>query len=316
MQAYLSLLFLVVVMTFAGSAAFSSDRDNADNRKAASISAQPTKSSTAGDPNNLNSSKILSHKRSGPDPNIIAIFVAAFMVMIQLWRQHESGLTLQRESFRKKTNLAIYENISDIVGTAASAVSTAGINTLILNTRLDYDQDTKNYFEIEGFNIQNSKAGNLVADVMLILEKYEIALPGFKIFRFALNVQSAKQRKAFPEVFQKMVEFMRLDEAYNNKIYLSVSEEQKEEFKQLLTRYYDVGATMGSYLSDIQVDAQNLLLSDIFEGKVPRRSPTDPNHLVISCDPNKEGEIIEFLRGESPDQEHFNMLLREYRAQG
>ncbi len=41
---------------------------------------------------------------------------------------------------------------------------------------------------------------------MLILEKYEIALPGFKIFRFALNVQSAKQRKAFPEVFQKMIQ--------------------------------------------------------------------------------------------------------------
>lgn len=105
---------------------------------------------------------------------------------------------------------------------------------------------------------------------------------------------------------------MHMEREMDNKVYLQVSDSHKGNFKQIATAYWEELTTMCCYLIDLQADAQNLLLADIFDNTVPKRSPTDTECMTISCDPEKETKIIEFLRKQSPDQDTFEMLLREH----
>lgn len=269
------------------------------------------KTSSAKKANNNKQEKITWKDVIGPIINFLSIVVAVLIVVYQLKRQHESGLKLQCESFKSKTNLEVYENISGVVDRASSAVSSVGMRIFSLPMQITSNQNTNLYFDPESFNIQHHEMSNLVGDVLLVLEKYEITLPGFRIFRLALNVQSERMRVIFNSTFNSMLPRMHINQD-NGAIYLDIPEGDIDSFRQFTNEYWEETSTMITYLSDLQIDAQNLLLSSIFENIVPRRSPIDPNFLTITSTPSEEARIVEFLRQQFPQGDVFNIILSEY----
>ena len=57
-------------------------------------------------------------------------------------------------------------------------------------------------------------------------------------------------------------------------------------------------ADRSAYLQDLQTEAQNLLVGDLFGNKAPPRKPPDPRKLVISL--ARHDEIRDFLHNETP----------------
>jgi len=242
------------------------------------------------------------------------IVIATGMVLYQLNRQHKSGLQLQRDAFKKEMNLKIYENISEVVDSASSANSSVGMDIFNLPLKFGYTQNNKIRFDPEAFNIQHHKAAGLVTDVLLVLEKYEITLPGFRIFRLAINVQAARVMEEFKNFYSLALKYLTIDPANGDQIYLQIPTHELENLDLKTEDYWGEQSTMNSYLSDLQVDAQNWLLSDVFDGEVPGRSPADLSFMAITCDLKKEIEIIKFLWGQIPSsrRDYFQTLLKEY----
>ena len=50
---------------------------------------------------------------------------------------------------------------------------------------------------------------------------------------------------------------------------------------------------------DLNVEAQNLLLGDHFDHRVPRRQPLDPAHIVITADPEGFDRLDRYFDNEA-----------------
>ena len=98
-----------------------------------------------------------------------------------------------------------------------------------------------------------------------------------------------------------------------------LSDHEFEELDQLVENYLEAVQQLDSYLHDLRVEAQNLLLRPLYpEQEAPRRKHVDPRYKVISLE-NAE-ELKTFFRTETPwgrsQQEINEEVRREATANG
>ncbi len=245
---------------------------------------------------------------------ILAILAGIISVLFQQYKLHRSRLQVQDESIRKKLKLEVYENISDIVDRANSAVSHAGIDIFSTATMLQsYTNNTtlKYYYNLHDFTDKFRDAMFLVGDVLIILEKYRIALPKFIIFRLAIKLQSDILLDEITSISQFITNSVMVDPKKDNEPYLSFHGNELVHFRDEAKKFMEETTEMNSYLSDLLVDAQNELLSGLFTHHVPVREPADPNYRAISVSKNTE-EQINYLRSRAPKKDKFEKLLEEF----
>ncbi len=232
---------------------------------------------------------------------IVSITVGALLVVYQLGRQHRNEIKLQQDNFRQEQRLKLFEQIAELEETAQTAIaelSTMGLSApnqfdlfkIVFDAHSAHPKDvpipgpirTRGNDFVEAFK----KASAAVSAVTMAVERREILNPDFSIFRIAIIHQSQKCLEAYMAFSVKIAPYLSIStpDGLRSSPLMPPSAEDDTEIKILGQKFYDEYFTLQMYLSDLIIEAQNSLLGQLFQNRLPIRQPLDPKHLVISTE--------------------------------
>lgn len=237
-------------------------------------------------------------------------FTAGFGILIfQLNRQHKNSLKLQKQQFKAKVQQEIFNEISNGISQATNAYVKITSKLFAIKQKID----TQIFLKSEGVNQKplsertndyidyHHSFSNSIIELIFILEKYVITDRIFEIFNMALQSSSYDLGKSFQKVQETLINILPIDVSEEKKKELGVDIIQPKrnieiESKKLetATHNYDQKALdITCYLHDLKVEAQNILLGEIFEKNVVPRKSNDRDYVVVSKSTTRSLDEIE-----------------------
>lgn len=212
----------------------------------------------------------------------------------QLRRQHQTAIDAQREQIREQLRLEIYHEIAAKNQTCSSALTQFGMDIFLFPLSLKQRMRMYSQFKrdpgpgvhtAERFSTGQARTSEGVIDVMSVLEKYEIALPGFHIFKEKLSKLSDDLREGYSKFHEKIaliISHELLSEAGIPPWF--PNEKGLDELSDMASKLHGIEVGMQGVLWDLRVEAQNNLLSNLFKDRVPPRKPGDTQVEVLRVD--------------------------------
>lgn len=243
-----------------------------------------------------NSSEIKNYIQ--PGVTIIGFLVGFGLILFQLNRQHRNNLELQRQQFKAKVQQEIFNDISDGIYQATNAHVKLSGKLFAVRQKID----TNLFFKREGIDPKplsertndyidlHYTFSNSIIELIYILEKYVITDRIFEIFNMALQSVSYDLDKSYQAVNDSLIKFLPIDIPKEKQQKLEVStlepkqktEHDFETLKENISNYNNQIMDISCYLHDLKVEAQNILLGEIFKNRVSPRKPKDWEYVVVS----------------------------------
>ncbi len=243
------------------------------------------------------------------------ILAAGAIVVWQVRHQFEHGRKLQEGLARRELRFKIFEEISSLDrqlwAAELEANSFARSVKMNINHQADVAQDGLAFPTTEKCARDFAALGDSVSranSAMIgLLEKYEIACPELAIFRKAFSVANAEFRDNQSQLFEIYLRMLptEINTGTNDQPKIETSYRrlpEKAEIKKLnehTNLFFDTKHNFMSFGFDLNVEAQNLLLGDYFDHRVPRRQPLDPAHIVITADPEDFDRLDRYFDNEA-----------------
>lgn len=237
---------------------------------------------------------------------IIGLPTALILLMYQLSVQHELSLEQQRDAKRLEIKHSLYSEICDAVSHAHAVQAMATIDARFLPTRLRTNIELRGKFGESVGHVRdraikigesNVAAINSITRLITIVERHLIVNPRFRVFQLAFNEATGLIHETFPAFHQQCCLVLPMD-LPNGEIRpapSSLSEDNIAHIERLATAYADALDLAGCYVHDFLVEMQNELLGDVFDQRVPRREPIDPQFRVISVDQESVDEYTDYF---------------------
>ena len=252
---------------------------------------------------------------------LAGIVIAALIVVWQMGRQHRNSLKLQKENKRAELRADIYAKLLDGINLAGNAEVSASTYVRMLPQSLRSYRYQLNLGiqpspvkeRAPELSHQNGEMHMSVVRLIEIFESYTIAIPEFGVFQDALNSAMHDLNEAFMPLHQEALRILPLELAVDRNsdgtaggqteipmhVPLPLSDQQFEALDRLVESYLHAVQCIDCFIHDLRVEAQNLLLSDLYpQQQAPRRKPLDPRFKVITAE-NAE-ELRAYFRNETP----------------
>jgi hypothetical protein len=208
---------------------------------------------------------------------IFGLICGAIGIAWQLARQHRSTLQLQRENAREKLKLQIYETLVQKMRRLSHAKSTVAVYADMIPFNVEIlPPPTERAAEFSRLHYEWNGA---LVELIEEFEAWSIAFPGLQVFQDALNSAHHDAVEAYTPLFSYLLRGLPLDPPV-------------ESYKRAMD-------DVGSYIHDLTIEAQNVLLAGLFESRVPRRQPLDPRYKVITTEPDKAAELLRYFNSET-----------------
>jgi hypothetical protein len=231
---------------------------------------------------------------------IVGIFAGIGIIVWQISKQHRSTLQIQKENFKEKLRLEIYQELVKHVDSTSSKLSSQIAKSMNIPISLETyrtqiamgssatpPRARASHFSEDHHSLQKS-----IARLFHIFERYTIAVPKFRIFQTGLNCAIYDYNEAFRPLFDKLLKYLPIDVLESDRrpgapsvlVPAVLSGDELNTVKGLFHKYNEALNDITSYLYDLTVEAQNILLSSLFDNSVPPRQPLDPSVVVITTD--------------------------------
>lgn len=215
----------------------------------------------------------------------IGFVVGIVVVGWQLHRQNE----LQKLNHQIQIKKEIYKELTDRMELSSPAGISVTLDIMIglLEKGIKKKLETGKYqppvirFEsiVGDFKSVHSK----LYEVAGTIEKYEIIGENQPLFRRAFVAKTSEFHDAFMPILLVLPYFLLSENGIKDPEKLLIpSETDIIEFKNLINSFREVASDVDGFLYDIQVEAQNILLGDLFNRKLSIRKPLDSRYLVLS----------------------------------
>lgn len=237
----------------------------------------------------------------------IGMIASVGIVLYQLGRQHKSSLKLQRSNAKEALKLRVYETL----GEKARAFSDAEREATSYASSIPRELDSRVWAASEGLkreatNLRAEKLSQLhynssaaLTDLIFAIEAWEIAFPAAELFRVAFASANHDVEQAFHPLFLEAVRLLPTDLGELGLHVPPLPTAQKlEELKALAAAYSESSTTLLTYVHDLTVESQNLLLSKLFKRRVEARKPIDPSYKVISA--SNADALMQYFKTETP----------------
>lgn len=243
---------------------------------------------------------------------VLGFIVAVLTVILQLRKQHQNSLALQRENAREALKLRIYETLVKRIRALSDANTEAkmyafGIIPSVESVVREHAAGNRRAAMGQRaciFRELHYKAERELAELIEEFECWSIAFPGLQVFKIALNSAAYDVRQAFPPLFEALLPILPMDppppQTGTTIIHPPPSRETFAKLRLLIEKYKEAMDEIGCYVYDLTIEAQNNLLHGLFDGKVPPRRPLDPRHKVLSTSPDKAEALTRYFENESP----------------
>ncbi|WP_434049113.1 hypothetical protein [Marinobacter salarius] len=245
---------------------------------------------------------------------LIGIIVGAIIVVWQIGRQHRSSLELQKRNSQEALKLEIYKTLTLRLRDVTRTNVTAMMYAVNIPSRIEIFQNSikKNMplpFPRERaveFSNLHSAANDALTALIQEFEAWSIVFPEFELFQTALNSANHDARNTSNGLFNRFILILPTDPPHDappevpRPIPASpVSSDQLSELERLVEEYRRAMEEIGCYAIDLQIEAQNKLLSGLFEHRVPRRKPLDPGLEVLSTEPVEMERLMSYFLNET-----------------
>jgi hypothetical protein len=228
---------------------------------------------------------------------LLGVFIAAVMIVYQLGRQHANESARLNENFKGQLKLQIYQEFSQRLSSASSAVGATGLHAMFSQTNMA----TYAWRVEQGMNPKpianramdladkNHTAATEATEVIFLVEKYHIVHPDLDIFKTAISSALHDLHATFHALFDFMVCHLPVGAQTSiGSTLLNVKPldtEELEALRKLARAYQNAAMELNCYLMDMRVELQKLLLGHLFPSIAPLRRPVDPANKVITLDP-------------------------------
>jgi hypothetical protein len=228
-------------------------------------------------------------------------------VVWQIGKQYRLNLDLQREHLQDELHLKIYKDLADQIIAAQLAIGKVMSWLSVTEVQVASNPlDVK--FNNQDLVDKHFESQSKLSPVIQILETFEIVIPRSRVFRLAFSEQASECHKRLTEVLPELSKIL----AYQMvKGTTDVTiQEQVARSRDVIESYAKSTGELESYLADLQIEAQNHLLSSLFKRRVPKRHPGDPNALVISTDDEGIKKTVAYFVSKSNNPQ--SIRLEEY----
>ncbi len=245
---------------------------------------------------------------------VIGLIVGAVTVVCQLGRQHKNSLALQKENCREELKLRVFEILVKRTRSLTHASVEAGLYAIQIPIHLDIYRYQCSLGispmpvtdRADEFLRLHAQFGSALVELIEEFESWAIAFPGLHIFQVALNAASHDERGAFSRLHSALLPALPVDlpmDSNSNKctpfLQPPLSDQAYLELQTLVANYKEAVDEAACYVHDLVIEAQNNLLSGLFEHRVPRRKPLDPSCKVISTEPENVRQLLRHFEHDS-----------------
>lgn len=233
-----------------------------------------------------------------PGLTILSFFIGFGLLTFQLNKQHKNNLNLQRQQFKAKIQQEIFNEISEGINESTSALIKVQSKLFAVSQKID----SKQFLKSEGIKTKplSERTGDFIdyhhsfskeiIEIVYILEKYVITDKVFEIFNMALQSVNYELGESYQKVNDSLIKFLPIDLPEDNQKKLGVQvlepkDKTEVDFGNLqnnISDYNKLLMDMSSYLHDLKIEAQNILLGEIFDNQVTPRRPSDGEYVVVS----------------------------------
>lgn len=244
-------------------------------------------------------------------PAVITIPITIAIAIWQINRQLQNTLKSQKANKLDELHTAIYKEIAEKIEACETALSKADsmvrvipskFEVMVFESRNTPGQLPDSHYiiteRIPELNAEHSKAVKRIAEVISVMDKYEIAFTNFTSMKEHICNTNRKLMQAMSDFMPVAMKFLPMDvnkedqERLGTKvIYQSLPDpDALMRLRALSEAVVEKSMDICAYLHDLRIEAQNVLLSPIFGGKkAPARVPGDPRYPVLSLDKPKKG---------------------------
>ena len=246
---------------------------------------------------------------------IVSILVGVGIVVWQLGRQQQNLLKLQKGNAREKLKLQIYERliekIRNVTQKSQKAISYVDMVPVAIENYQGMMQEGLSPFPVNErapvYSELNNEASQAVFEIFEEFGAWSIAFPTFEVFKVALSSAGYDVREAFLSLHYALVRTLPMEPPDNAPLDAPelilqnpLTGEQISELRRLVDSYREAIYDVISYATDLGIEAQNTLLSELFEdSQVELRRPLDSTHKVISTSPEEAQRLIQYFKKET-----------------
>lgn len=133
--------------------------------------------------------------------------------------------------------------------------------------------------ELNTLHYQSQSEG---ADLMILIEKWQIVDPRLELFRLAFGVALHDIRTAWAPLSQSVGYVV--PPIPGTPAPELPSKDVLNGIRRATDSFLNAMSVLSSWAADFQVEMQSLLLSDLFRNPVTRREPLDPDFFVVRLD--------------------------------
>lgn len=187
----------------------------------------------------------------------------------------------------------MYEQLLEKVEAASESTNRSRAYVYAISAEIEtYLQGVRwsNTATISGLMKRSAKASDARIELIGQLERWEVSFSSADLFRWAFSSASDEIGRSFDEFFKVALSTLPSNSQSPSQ-YQSVSAENLRLVKERADVYLKKCDDFLCYLHDLVVEAQNELLSTLFDHRVIPRKPLDSNYKVIS-----ESNRVELLR--------------------
>lgn len=253
---------------------------------------------------------ILNNPASADLAGHLLTVLAIIAGFIGIGYQYRKSLRLQQANAREALKLQVYGKLVQAANAVSATNSAANMYAFLMPGRLRgmlnheqtgvpplvTNQRAKKLMELE------STASDALVELVIQIENWEIAFPTGELFRIAFSVTSQSIREKSDKLMKAAMPLlpMERDDGTGTLFPLPQLTSEKIDALQLLVNdFCSARDDLSGYTHDLIVEAQNSLLSGLFERRLQPRKPADPRCKVLTS--GKASELIRYFKNETPE---------------
>ncbi len=244
---------------------------------------------------------------------IIAIFVGIIIVIYQVDKGFKDNRTLQNQQFQKQIQIDLHKILGELISLSSSSLSELNAKLWFLPVNIKkYANDIKGNqnallpdlspHQLNELYYEAIRTTSRVAD---LLDGHQLTNSAYPVFKKIIYIKIDEVRKFYAKYSSAIFDFLPFDktiatptgELESIKIVKNhANEVQCENIEKLTNEFIHLVFDLLGYLSDIQIESQNIALGDLFDqSKLESRIPSDPSILVLKSDPKTLQELSDYI---------------------
>jgi len=215
---------------------------------------------------------------------LLGIASGASVVAFQLGEQQRASLALQRENAKQSLKLKVYEQLLEKIEATSETSNRSRGYVYSISAELEtylHGIRWSNDATISGLMKRKKKAANALIELIGQLERWEVSFSSADLFRWAFGSASNDIDASFSEFFKVALWLLPHDKEAPLQ-QPNITAEKIKTIKERADNYIRKCDDLHCYIHDLIIEAQNELLSNLFDRRVDGRKPLDPQYKVIS----------------------------------